>query len=67
MSEYDLYQMVNGWDDGGRIGFDYWQDTFAEFYQIESQLISKKTRQPIDAKLKQTSTLIFIGRYSFTR
>ena len=49
MSEYDLYQMVNGWDDGGRIGFDYWQDTFAEFYQIESKLISKKTRQQIDA------------------
>ena len=49
MSDNYLYGAVDGLDDGGGgpIGYDYWESTFADFYEVFA-IKSKSTNQLID-------------------
>ena len=54
MSDYDLWRAVDGLDnyDGGPIGFDYWNNTFGEFYEVFA-IKSKATKQLIDDAIER--------------
>ena len=54
MSDNYLWRSVDGLDDGdgSPIGFDYWNNTFAEFYEVFA-LKSKETRQLIDDAIER--------------
>jgi len=54
MSDNYLYRAVDGLDDdgGGPIGFDYWNNTFGEFYEV-FVIKSKGTKQLIDDAIER--------------
>ena len=54
MSDNYLYRAVDGLDDyeGGPIGYDYWENTFGEFYEVFA-IKSKGTNQLVDDALER--------------
>jgi len=54
MNDNNLYTAVEGLDDysGGEIGFDYWENTFAEFYEVFA-IKSKGTKTLVDDALER--------------
>jgi len=53
MNDNTLYRAVDGLDDidGGPVGFDYWENSFAEYYEVFG-IKSKGTNQLIDDALE---------------
>jgi len=53
MSDNNLWSSVNGLDDygDGAIGFDYWQNAFAEYYEVFATK-SKGTKQLLNDKIE---------------